>query len=167
MFGDVVGYDENEAIKREEEIKEIVNRVISKINNDLLNDFADYRNYMEYEVVVNNEEITNGRLSKLAGYNSGAGTQIPYTIILSAALSIIYNARKNSTRLVFIDEPFEKMSDKNIKIMLDFFKTQEFQVIFCAPPNKLDSIGKECDAVIPIKKINKSNMILGAIKFYE
>ena len=110
MFGDVVGYDENEAIKREEEIKEIVNRVISKNNNDLLNDFADYRNYMEYEVVVNNEEITNGRLSKLAGYNSGAGTQIPYTIILSAALSIIYNARKNNNRLVFIDEVFEMMS---------------------------------------------------------
>ena len=167
MIGAIVGYDENEATKREEEIKEIVNRVISKNNEDLLNDFADYRNYMEYEVVVNNEEITNGRLSKLAGYNSGAGTQIPYTIILSAALAIIYNARQNSTRLVFIDEPFEKMSDKNIKIMLDFFKSQEFQVIFCAPPNKLDSIGKECDAVIPIKKINKSNMTLGAIKFYE
>ena len=167
MIGAIVGYDENDAMKREEEIKEIVNRIISKNNDDLLNNFADYRNYMEYEVIVNNEEISNGRLSKLAGYNSGAGTQIPYTIILSAALAIIYNARQNSTRLVFIDEPFEKMSDKNIKIMLDFFKSQEFQVIFCAPPNKLDSIGKECDAVIPIKKINKSNMTLGAIKFYE
>ena len=167
MIGAVVGYDENDAMKREEEIKEIVSLIISKNNDDLLNNFADYRNYMEYEVIVNNEEISNGRLSKLAGYNSGAGTQIPYTIILSAALAIIYNARQNSTRLVFIDEPFEKMSDKNIKIMLDFFKSQEFQVIFCAPPNKLDSIGKECDAVIPIKKINKSNMTLGAIKFYE
>ncbi len=167
MLGAVVDYDENEASKREKEIKEIINRVISKNNDDMLNDFADYRNYMEYEVIVNNDEIPNGRLSRLAGYNSGAGTQIPYTIILSAALAIIYNARQNSTRLVFIDEPFEKMSDKNIKIMLDFFKTQEFQVIFCAPPNKLDSIGKECDAVIPIKKINKSNMTLGAIKFHE
>lgn len=160
-------YDENESDKREEEIKEIVNKIISKNNDELLNDFADYRNYMEYEVLVTNDEIVNGRLSKLAGYNSGAGTQIPYTIILSAALAIIYNSRQNSTRLVFIDEPFEKMSDKNIKAMLDFFKTQDFQVVFCAPPNKLDSIGKECDAVIPIKKINKSNMILGAIKFYE
>lgn len=167
MLGSVVDYDEDEAAKRENEIKEIVNKIISKNNNDLLNDYADYRNYMEYEVIVNNDEIINGRLSKLAGYNSGAGTQIPYTIILSAALAITYNARTNSTRLVFIDEPFEKMSDKNIKIMLDFFKSQDFQVIFCAPPNKLDSIGKECDAVIPIKKINKSNMILGAIKFYE
>ena len=167
MLGSVIGYDENEAAKREEEIKTIVNRILAKNNDELLNDFADYRNYMEYEVIVNNDEITNGRLSKLAGYNSGAGTQIPYTIILSAALAIIYNARQNSTRLVFIDEPFEKMSDKNIKIMLDFFKMQEFQVIFCAPPNKMDSIGKECDVIIPIQKINKSNMTLGEIIFHE
>ena len=167
MMGSLIDYDENEAMKCESEIKEIVNKVISRSNDDMLNNFADYRNYMDYEVIVNNDEITNGKLSKLAGYNSGAGTQIPYTIILSAALAMIYNARQNSTRLVFIDEPFEKMSDKNIKIMLDFFKTQEFQGIFCAPPNKLDSIGKECDVIIPIKKINKSNMTLGAIKFYE
>lgn len=167
MLGAVVDYSEEEATKRENEIKEIINRVISKNNDEMLNEFADYRNYMEYEVIVNNEEILNGKLSKLAGYNSGAGTQIPYTIILSAALAMIYNVRVLSTRLIFIDEPFEKMSDKNIKVMLDFFKSQNFQVIFCAPPNKLDSIGKECDAVIPVKKISKSNMTLGAIKFHE
>ncbi len=80
---------------------------------------------------------------------------------------MIYNARQNSTRMVFIDEPFEKMSDKNIKIMLNFFKSQSFQVIFCAPPNKLDSIGKECAAVIPIKKISKSNMTVGWVEFNE
>lgn len=167
VLGDVVGYDEKEASNREIEIREIINKIIVMNNGDLLNAFADYRNYMEYEVLVSNDEITNGRLSKLAGYDSGAGTQIPYTIILSAALAIIYNTRQNSTRLVFIDEPFEKMSDKNIKIMLDFFKSQNFQVVFCAPPNKLDSIGRECDAVIPIKKISKSKMTLGAIRFYE
>ncbi len=161
-----VGYDEKEAEKREEEIKDIINRIIAKNNDEMLNNFADYRNYMEYEVIVNNAEEHDSRLSRLAGYNSGAGTQIPYTIILSAALAIIYNARVNSTRLVFIDEPFEKMSDKNIKIMLDFFKSQDFQVIFCAPPNKLDSIGRECDTIIPIKKINKSNMTLGVVKFH-
>ena len=167
ILSSVVGYDENEASNREKEMKEIINRIISSNNNDMLNDFADYRNYMDYEVIVNNDEITNGRLSKLAGYDSGAGTQIPYMIILAASLSMIYNARQNSTKLVFIDEPFEKMSDKNIKIMLEFFKTQDFQVIFCAPPNKLDSIGKECSVVIPIKRITKSNMTLGAIKFYD
>lgn len=167
ILSTVADFDEKEAERREKEIREVVNRIIAVNNDKVLSDFADYRNYMEYEVLVTNEEITNGRLSKLAGYNSGAGTQIPYTIILSAALSIIYNARQNSTRLVFIDEPFEKMSDKNIRVMLDFFRSQHFQVIFCAPPNKLDSIGKQCDAIIPVRKINKSNMTLGAVKFNE
>ncbi|MGM9942150.1 MAG: SbcC/MukB-like Walker B domain-containing protein [Bulleidia sp.] len=167
ILSTVADYDEKEAERREKEIKEVVNRIIAVDNDQALNEYADYRNYMDYEVLVTNEEITNGRLSRLAGYNSGAGTQIPYTIILSAALSIIYNARQNSTRLVFIDEPFEKMSDKNIRVMLDFFRSQHFQVIFCAPPNKLDSIGKQCDAIIPVRKIHKSNMTLGAVRFNE
>lgn len=73
--------------------------------------FADYRNYMSYEIIINNDEVKDGKLSKQVGYNSGAGTQIPYTLILSAALSMLYNVRVNSVRLIFIDEPFEKMSD--------------------------------------------------------
>ena len=164
-LGDVVNYDEDEAIKREDEIKVIVNRILSKDNDAILLEFADYRNYMEYDVIGDDGENSNLRLSRIAGYNSGAGTQTPYTIILSAVLALYYNARSNSTRLIFIDEPFEKMSDKNIKSMLEFFKSQNFQVIFCAPPNRLDSIGKECDAIIPIQRINKSNMTLGVIKF--
>ncbi len=101
------------------------------------------------------------------GYNSGAGTQIPYTLILSAALSMLYNARVNSVRLIFIDEPFEKMSDHNIKLMLDFFKAQNFQVIFCAPPNRLESIGSECGVIIPLLKLKKEDMRIGKVKFHE
>lgn len=122
---------------------------------------------MSYEIIVNNQDIKDGKLSKQAGYNSGAGTQIPYTLILSAALSMLYNARVNSTRLIFIDESFEKMSDHNIKRMLDFFKNQNFQVIFCAPPNKTDSIGYECDAIIPVIKIKNENMQIGSVQFYN
>ena len=39
---------------------------------------------MSYEIIINNEEVKDGKLSKQVGYNSGAGTQIPYTLILSA-----------------------------------------------------------------------------------
>ena len=129
--------------------------------------FADYRNYMSYEIIVNNEEIKDGKLSKTVGYNSGAGTQIPYTLILSAALSMLYNARVNSVRLIFIDERFEKMSDHNIKLMLDFFKGQDFQVVFCAPPNKLESIGSECGVIIPVLKRSKQDMRIGQVRFHE
>lgn len=166
-FAAVTGYDNDEVETREREIKEIINRIIDKNDLSEMKKFADYRNYMSYEIIINNDEVKDGKLSKQVGYNSGAGTQIPYTLILSAALSMLYNARVNSVRLIFIDEPFEKMSDHNIKLMLEFFKNQDFQVIFCAPPNKLESIGNECGVIIPVLKISNDNMQIGKVKFHE
>lgn len=166
-FTGFVGYENDEVETREREIRDIINKIID--HNDIaeIKKFADYRNYMSYEIIINNDEVKDGKLSKQVGYNSGAGTQIPYTLILSAALSMLYNVRVNSVRLIFIDEPFEKMSDHNIKLMLEFFKNQNFQVIFCAPPNKLESIGSECGVIIPVLKISNANMQIGEIKFHE
>lgn len=166
-FTSLMGYETDEVETREREIRDIINKIID--HNDIaeIKKFADYRNYMSYEIIINNDEVKDGKLSKQVGYNSGAGTQIPYTLILSAALSMLYNVRVNSVRLIFIDEPFEKMSDHNIKLMLDFFKNQNFQVIFCAPPNKLESIGSECGVIIPVLKISNDNMQIGEIKFHE
>ena len=160
-------YEKDEIEKRENEIKNIINKMIDKNDLSEIKRFADYRNYMSYEILVTDDTIKEGKLSKTVGYNSGAGTQIPYTLILSAALSMLYNARVNSVRLIFIDEPFEKMSDHNIKLMLDFFKAQNFQVIFCAPPNRLESIGSECGVIIPLLKLKKEDMRIGKVKFHE
>ena len=166
-FTSLMSYENDEVETREREIRDIINKIID--HNDIaeIKKFADYRNYMSYEIIINNDEVKDGKLSKQVGYNSGAGTQIPYTLILSAALSMLYNVRVNSVRLIFIYEPFEKMSDHNIKLMLDFFKNQNFQVIFCAPPNKLESIGSECGVIIPVLKISNDNMQIGEIKFHE
>lgn len=166
-FTNLMGYENDEVEIREKEIRDIINKIIE--HNDIaeIKKFADYRNYMSYEIIINNDEVKDGKLSKQVGYNSGAGTQIPYTLILSAALSMLYNVRVNSVRLIFIDEPFEKMSDHNIKLMLDFFKNQNFQVIFCAPPNKLESIGSECGVIIPVLKYSNDNMQIGEIRFHE
>ena len=59
------------------------------------------------------------------------------------------------------------MSDHNIKLMLDFFKNQDFQVIFCAPPNKLESIGSECGVIIPVLKNANDDMLIGKVKFHD
>ena len=163
----LMGYDDYEVEKREKEIRDLINRMIDSDNRTEIESFADYRNYMSYEIIINNEEVKDGKLSRQVGYNSGAGTQIPYTIILSAALSMLYNARPKSVRLLFIDEPFEKMSDHNIKLMLDFFRDQNFQVIFCAPPNKLESIGSECGVIIPVLKNGNDDMQIGKVKFHD
>lgn len=166
-FTSLMGYESDEVETREREIRDIINEIIDHNDITEIKKFADYRNYMSYEIIINNDEVKDGKLSKQVGYNSGAGTQIPYTLILSAALSMLYNVRVNSVRLIFIDEPFEKMSDHNIKLMLEFFKNQNFQVIFCAPPNKLESIGSECGVIIPVLKISNDNMQIGKVKFHE
>lgn len=160
-------YDKDEIDNLESEIKAIINKMIDKNDLSEIKRFADYRNYMSYEILVNDDLIKDGKLSKNVGYNSGAGTQIPYTLILSAALSMLYNVRENSVRLIFIDEPFEKMSDHNIKLMLGFFRDQNFQVVFCAPPNRLESIGSECGVIIPLLKLKKDDMRIGKVKFHE
>ncbi len=165
-FTGLMGYENDEVEIREKEIRDIINKIIDQNDMTQMKRFADYRNYMSYEIIINNGEVKDGKLSKQVGYNSGAGTQIPYTLILSAALSMLYNVRVNSVRMIFIDEPFEKMSDHNIKLMLDFFKNQRFQVIFCAPPNKLESIGSECGVIIPVLKVSNDNMQIGKVKFH-
>ena len=58
------------------------------------------------------------------------------------------------------------MSDHNIKLMLVFFKIDHFQVIFCEPPNKLESIGNECGVIIPVLKVSNDNMQIGKVKFH-
>ncbi|MBR0172167.1 MAG: AAA family ATPase [Lachnospiraceae bacterium] len=166
-FTELLGMDREEAERREQEIQAIINRMLDKNDPGELQKYADYRNYMSYEIIIDNDTIHGGKLSKQVGYNSGAGTQIPYTLILAAFLSMLYNARENVIRLFFIDEPFEKMSDHNIQLMLDFFKAQKFQVLFCAPPNKLESIGSECGVIIPVLKRSNDNMLIGQVRFHD
>ncbi len=165
VLGSIIGIDDDEIDKRNEEISEIINRLISKDDDILLNKFADYRNYMTYDIKYDEGNGQAGLISDSIGYDSGAGKQIPYTIILTAALTMIYNARGYSTRLVFIDEPFESFDEENVKIMIDFFKSQNLQAIFCAPDGKLNSIGEECDVVLSVLKKSPSVMTIGRVEF--
>jgi len=160
LFG-LSEYSEEEIKSLESEVVSIIEDVITDNDERRMNELSDYRNYLTYEVIINGDGIVNGKLSKQIGYASGAATQIPYLLILSAALSMFYRSRENCSRIVFIDEPFDKMSDDNIKQMLDFFKNQNFQAILCAPTNRMDSIGEECDCIVPVIKRSKEQMTVG------
>ena len=155
-----------EGLQLEQEMKLIINKIIAKNNEEIIRRFADYRNYMTYEVLISNSILDRAKLSRQTGYNSGAEVQIPYMLILLAALLLIYNQHVNSTRMVFIDEPFAKMDPGNVKLMLDFMKSQELQVIFCSP-DKTETIGGACEVVLPVLRVAMDNMQLGFVKFHE
>ena len=165
-FGMLTKISDEEGELLEAEMKKIINRIIDKNSEEAIARFADYRNYMAYEILISNQILDRAKLSRQTGFNSGAEVQIPYLLILSSALLMIYNQRVNSTRLVFIDEPFAKMDPGNVKLMLDFMREQRMQVIFCSP-DKTESIGNECEVILPALRVRADSMQLGIVQFHE
>lgn len=157
---------DEEGEQLEKELRQIINRIIEKNNEETITRFADYRNYMTYEILISNQILDRAKLSRQTGFNSGAEVQIPYLLILSSALLLIYNQRVNSTRLVFIDEPFAKMDPGNVKLMLNFMREQDMQVIFCSP-DKTETIGNECEVLLPVLRVRSDSMQLGIVQFHE
>lgn len=150
----------------EKEIRKIINRIIDSNDKEQIEKYADYRNYMVYEILLTNDVLNKAKLSKQSGFNSGAEVQIPYMLILLSALLMIYNDKLNSTRLVFIDEPFAKMDPINVKIMLDFMKEQKLQMIFCSP-DKTELIGNECNVILPVLRTRADLMEIGIVEMHE
>lgn len=165
-FGMLTTVSDEEGEQLEQDMKRIVNRIIEKNSEEVISRFADYRNYMTYEILITNQVLNRAKLSRQTGFNSGAEVQIPYLLILASALLLIYNQRTNSTRLVFIDEPFAKMDPGNVKRMLDFLRSQRLQVIFCSP-DKTDSIGNECEVILPALRVAADRMELGIVQFHK
>ena len=159
-------HSDDEIQQLEQELKQIINRVIEKNSEETIARFADYRNYMTYEILITNDVLERAKLSRQTGFNSGAEVQIPYLLILISALLMIYNQKTDSTRLVFIDEPFAKMDPGNVKIMLDFMRRQELQVLFCSP-DKTETIGDECEVILPVLRIRADSMKMGVVQFHE
>jgi hypothetical protein len=159
-------YSDEKGEELEKNIEKLINRIVGSNDKEQIEHYADYRNYMTYEILLTNEILTKARLSKQSGYNSGAEVQIPYMLILLSALLMIYNDKSNSTRLVFIDEPFAKMDPTNVKIMLGFMKAQNLQMIFCAP-DKTELIGNECEVVLPVLRTQPDLMEIGIIEMHE
>lgn len=159
-------FTDDKGMELENEIRRIINRIIDSNDKDQIENYADYRNYMVYEILLTNDVLNKAKLSKQSGFNSGAEVQIPYMLILLSALLMIYNDKLNSTRLVFIDEPFAKMDPSNVKIMLDFMKKQKLQMIFCAP-DKTELIGNECNVILPVLRTRADLMEIGIIEMHE
>ncbi|MFL0247350.1 SbcC/MukB-like Walker B domain-containing protein [Candidatus Clostridium stratigraminis] len=159
-------FSEDKGEELEKEIRNIINHIIDSNDKDQIEHYADYRNYMTYEILLTNDVLNKAKLSRQSGFNSGAEVQIPYMLILLSALLMIYNDKLNSTRLVFIDEPFAKMDPSNVKIMLDFMKKQKLQMIFCAP-DKTELIGNECNVILPVLRTRTDLMEIGIIEMHE
>lgn len=171
----IFNYGSQEAAEESENVKllnERMEKILDKICNDnenreIIEKLSDYRNYMKYDIrILDKTTGETGLLSKQMGYDSGAGAQIPYTVILAVALAMEYDKEQDRTsiRLMMMDEPFEKMSSENVKKMMELFDELNLQVIFCGA-SKMESIGEKCGVIVPVLKISKQHMTTGSVEF--
>ena len=144
--------------KHAEALKEI-----ERILQDETLDFAvyqDYRNYYSFELRM--EDVASGRsvnFDRRRGVASGAELQVPFYVIIGAALSSIYHGRRSTSGvergigLAVFDEAFSKMDGSNQRILLDFYRDIGLQVLVAAPPEKRAVILENLDSLVDVYRV--------------
>jgi uncharacterized protein YPO0396 len=117
--------------------------------NDVINEYTDYRSYLDYDIEIVSKDGKTQKFSKIYREKSGGETQTPYYVAIAASFVRLYSIGE-TIRVIMLDEAFDKMDEERIKSMLDFFKMQGLQVILAAPTTRLELIGEKADNIIMI-----------------
>ncbi len=131
-------------------IRDFMNVILSDEDEE---EYTDYRRYFTYDMKIKSRQgdtDVEADLSVKQGSASGGEKQTPYFIILAASLMQCYPRERCCERLVFIDEAFAAMSQERIEQMVKYLEENHFQVIYSAPPDKINSIGSHIDTTISL-----------------
>jgi uncharacterized protein YPO0396 len=113
----------------------------------VLAEYTDYRSYLDYDIIVSKKDGSEQRFSKIYGEKSGGETQTPYYVAIAASFVQLYKLG-DTIRIIMLDEAFDKMDDNRIAAMMDFFNSQNFQIILATPPAKMEVIGEKVDTIL-------------------
>lgn len=113
----------------------------------ILSEYTDYREYMDYDIEIISKDGKSQYFSKIYGEKSGGETQTPYYVAIAASFAQMYSVGE-TIRIIMLDEAFDKMDDDRIASMMQFFRSQNFQVILATPPAKIETIGEYVDTVL-------------------
>ncbi len=134
----------------ESELKEFLDIILAEEDES---EYTDYRKYFTYDMKITSkqgDEIVTADYSNKQGSASNGEKQTPYFIILAASLMQCYPKQKCCARLAFIDEAFSALSKERIEQMVKYLEDNDFQVIYAAPPEKINSIGRHIQSTISL-----------------
>lgn len=137
----------------EDEYREEMNDLFDKLTayddtgDKVIEEYTDYRSYLDYDIIVRKRDGGELRFSRIYGEKSGGETQTPYYVAIAASFVQLYKAG-NTIRIIMLDEAFDKMDDNRIASMLDFFNSQDFQIILATTPSKMEIIGEKVDTIL-------------------
>ncbi|WP_409227167.1 ATP-binding protein [Gudongella sp. SC589] len=133
----------------QEEINDLFEKLTAydDLGDKVILEYTDYRSYLDYDIIVEKMDGSSQRFSNIYGEKSGGETQTPYYVAIAASFVQLYRAG-NTIRIIMLDEAFDKMDDNRIAAMMDFFNSQNFQIILATPPGKMEIIGEKVDTVL-------------------
>jgi uncharacterized protein YPO0396 len=128
-------------------------------DSKIAEEFVDYRNYLQYDIISINKSGVKKRLSDNIGHTSGGETQTPCYVALAASFAQAYDVDDDSIRIIMIDEAFNKMDDEKSFGLLKFLFEQNFQLIIATPRDKVATIGDFVDRInVVIKEGGRSTV---------
>lgn len=120
--------------------------------------FQDYRSYFTYDLRM--RDVATGRTTSFdrrRGVASGAERQVPFYVVIGAALASSYHGVRQATSpsdlgmgLAVFDEAFSKMDGPNQRTLLDFYGAIGLQVVIAAPTEKRAVVYENLDYIIDV-----------------
>ena len=156
----------------DEEYHDEMNELFSKLTasdehgDDVIREYTDYRSYLDYDIDIVSKDGKTQKFSKIYREKSGGETQTPYYVAIAASFVQLYSIGE-TIRIIMLDEAFDKMDEERIQSMLEFFKTQNFQVILAAPTSRLEVIGEQADNIIMIYTDSSHNSFAEEFSYDE
>jgi energy-coupling factor transporter ATP-binding protein EcfA2 len=123
--------------------------------------YQDYRNYYNFDLRMRDADGHETSYDRRRGVASGAERQVPFYVIIGAALSSIYHGTRRSPDaelglgLAVFDEAFSKMDGQNQRTMLQFYNQIGLQVVIAAPTEKRAVVYENLDSVIDVYRFGR------------
>lgn len=128
-----------------------------------LEKFTDFRTYLDFDLLVVDEEGNESRLSRVIGKKSGGETQTPFYIAVLASFVQTYRINRtgydNTFRLIVFDEAYSKMDHQRIQESIQLIKNLGLQVILAAPTEKIGDIAPHVDRNLCVIRIKKQTVV--------
>ena len=126
-----------------------------------LEEFTDYRTYMDYDIKIIHDDGTYSYYSKVCEEKSGGETQTPFYVTVAASFVQLYsnNIGGDAAGLVLFDEAFNNMDDERIGGVLEFLRRLPLQLIIAAPPDKIQYIGPAMDEIMLVMTDQKRSYV--------
>lgn len=126
--------------------------------------YTDYRSYLNFDLVVTDENGSEQRLSKTLLKKSGGETQTPFYLSVLASFAQMYRinhsgSNSETIRLIIFDEAFSKMDQQRIEESLKLLRRFQLQAIISAPPDKIVDITPHVDQNLCVFRENDISFV--------